>query len=74
MSDTEDGVVIALRAYGDIEEVRRRARDAAAMGMVVFDQARSELVRALGRGREAKPVAMAAMRGLLFRCRKDTVP
>ena len=31
MSDTEDGVVIALRAYGDIEEVRRRARDAAAM-------------------------------------------
>jgi hypothetical protein len=31
MSNTEDGVVIALRAYGDLGEVRRRARDAAAM-------------------------------------------
>jgi hypothetical protein len=32
MSDTEDGVVIALRAYGqDVTELRKRARDAAAM-------------------------------------------
>jgi len=31
MSDHDDGVVIALRAYGDVGEVRRRAHDAAAM-------------------------------------------
>lgn len=31
MSDTDDGVVIALRAFGDVGEVRLRARDAAAM-------------------------------------------
>lgn len=30
-SNTDDGVAIAVRAYGDIEEVRRRARDSAAM-------------------------------------------
>ena len=30
MSDTDDGVVIALRGFGDVEEIRRRARDAAA--------------------------------------------
>jgi hypothetical protein len=31
MSDTEDGVLIALRAFGDVGEIRRRAADAAAM-------------------------------------------
>jgi hypothetical protein len=31
MSETEDGMVIALRGYGDVTELRRRARDAAAM-------------------------------------------
>ena len=31
MQDSADGVVISLRAFGDVEEVRRRARDAAAM-------------------------------------------
>lgn len=30
-SDTEDGSVIELRAYGDVAELRRRAHDAAAM-------------------------------------------
>ena len=30
-SDTDDGVAITVRAYGDLEEVRRRAHDAAAM-------------------------------------------
>lgn len=31
MSDTEDGVVIALRAFGDVGQLRHRASDAAAM-------------------------------------------
>lgn len=31
MMDTDDGVVIALRAFGDVNELRRRAHDAAAM-------------------------------------------
>lgn len=31
MSDTDDGVVFTLRAFGDVGELRRRARDAAAM-------------------------------------------
>ena len=31
MSDTEDGVVLALRAFGDVGELRRRAHDAAAI-------------------------------------------
>ena len=31
MSDTEDGTVIELRAYGDATDLRRRAHDAAAM-------------------------------------------
>jgi hypothetical protein len=31
MEDTRDGVVLSLHAFGDVEDVRRRARDAAAM-------------------------------------------
>jgi len=31
MSETHDGVEITLRAFGDLDEVRRRARDTAAM-------------------------------------------
>lgn len=31
MTDTEDGVLIELRAYGDVADLRRRAHDAAAM-------------------------------------------
>ena len=31
MDDTPDGVVLTLHAFGDVEDVRRRARDAAAM-------------------------------------------
>ena len=31
MADTRDGVVITLRAFGDVEDVRRRVRNAAAM-------------------------------------------
>jgi hypothetical protein len=31
MSDADDGVVVALRGYGDVTELRRRAHDSAAM-------------------------------------------
>lgn len=31
MDDIEGGVVLTLRAYGDVNDIRRRARDAAAM-------------------------------------------
>ncbi len=31
MEDSADGVVVKLRAFGDVEEVRRRAIDASAM-------------------------------------------
>ena len=41
------------------------ARDVATMGMVVFDQARDELVRALARPRAGTRPVMAAMRAVL---------
>jgi DNA-binding transcriptional ArsR family regulator len=40
-------------------------RDRAAIGMVVFDQARNELVRAMAAGASGPPPALFAIRGLL---------